>query len=73
MLGRIAKLMRAKPTGPEDGDLLLDASGDTVPSDGATGYATGCLFKHTDGGAGTSLYVNEGSGTSADFNALAGA
>lgn len=52
---------------------VLDAYGDTVPSDGADGYLTGCLFRHTDGGAGTSLYVNEGSVTSADFNAVAGA
>jgi hypothetical protein len=55
------------------GTGILLALGTTVPSDGAAGYATGCLFMHTDGGAGTSLYVNEGSVTSADFNALAGA
>jgi hypothetical protein len=42
--------------------------GTTVPSDGATGYATGCLFLHTDGAAATSVYINEGSVTSADFN-----
>ena len=51
----------------EDGILL--AYGKTVPADAATGYATGCLFLHVDGGDGTSLYVNEGSSTSADFNA----
>ena len=44
--------------------------GNTVPTDGAAGYATGCLFLHTDGGDGTSLYVNEGSSTTADFNAI---
>lgn len=47
---------------------ILAASGTTVPTDGARGYATGCLFIQTDGGAGTALYVNEGSKTSADFN-----
>ena len=48
---------------------VLAAYGTTVPSDGATGYATGCTLQHTDGGANTSLYVNEGSATSADLNA----
>ena len=56
--------------------VLLDgpmfASGTTVPSDGATGYGTGCIFQKTDGGAGTALYINEGNTTSADFNALTG-
>lgn len=56
----------------ENGDIL-DAHGDTVPADGTAGYATGCLFRHTDGGDGTALYVNEGTRTSADFNALNGA
>lgn len=43
--------------------------GTTVPSDGATGYAPGCLFIKSDGGADTTLYVNEGTAASADFNA----
>lgn len=45
------------------------SAGDTVPTDGWAGYATGCLFIHLDGGAGTALYVNEGSVTSANFDA----
>ena len=60
-----------------DNVLLTDGSGNalfahgtTVPSDAATGYATGCLYCHTDGTDGTALYVNEGSSTSADFNAI---
>lgn len=48
---------------------ILDAYGTTVPADNATGYATGCLFRHTDGGNGTALYVNEGTVAAADFNA----
>lgn len=52
----------------EDG--ILDCYGTTVPSDEATGYATGCIFRHTDGGDGTSLYVNEGDEDSCDFNAI---
>ena len=46
-------------------------TGATVPSDGASGYAVGGLFLKTDGGVGTALYVNEGTKTSADFNAIA--
>lgn len=49
---------------------ILQAAGVTVPGDGASGYATGCLFQHTDGGDGTALYVNEGTSLSADFNAI---
>lgn len=54
---------------PNKGGKIL-AWGDTVPTDEATGYATGCLFLHTDGGDGTSLYVNEGDASSCDFNAV---
>jgi hypothetical protein len=61
--------------GPPAADLdgLLQLSGITVPSDGVAGYATGCIFQHTDGAAETALYVNEGSDTSAAFVALAAA
>lgn len=52
-----------------DGDIVL-AGGNTVPSDSATGYATGCIFMHYDGGDGTALYVNEGTSASANFNAI---
>lgn len=52
---------------------ILRAWGDTVPVDTTPGYATGCLFQHTDGGDGTALYVNEGTISSCDFNALNGA
>jgi uncharacterized protein YjlB len=71
MKQRIAALLRTRPQGPEDGDNLLFDSGDTVPADGATGYQTGCIFQHTDGGEGTAFYVNEGTSASADFNVVA--
>lgn len=48
---------------------VLAAYGTTVPTDGTAGYATGCTFQKTNGGANTSLYINEGSATSCDFNA----
>lgn len=44
--------------------------GATVPTDGTGRYAPGCLFVHTDGSAGSCTYINEGTGTSCDFNAL---
>jgi hypothetical protein len=53
----------------DNGDFIIVA-GTTVPTDGAAGYATGCLFMQTDGGAGTSLYVNEGTNSSANFDAV---
>jgi hypothetical protein len=56
----------------ENGNFLLVA-GTSVPGDTEAGYATGCLFLKTDGGAATSLWVNEGSASSANFNAIAGA
>jgi hypothetical protein len=52
----------------EDG--ILDAYGNTVPTDETAGYAIGCIFRHTDGGDGTALYVNEGTASSCDFNAI---
>lgn len=54
------------------GDVLL-AQGATLPTDADAGYAVGCIFLKTNGGVGTVLYVNEGTASSADFNALAGA
>jgi len=58
----------------EDGrNNALLVAGTTVPTDGRAGFSTGCLFMQTDGGDGTALYVNEGTATSCDFNALNGA
>jgi hypothetical protein len=48
----------------------LKVSGATKPADGDAGYAKGCLFVDTDASAGAVLFVNEGSATSADFNAV---
>ena len=47
----------------------MKAMGTTVPTDGTAGYGKGCIFIDTDGGIGSTLYVNEGSNTSCDFNA----
>lgn len=52
------------------GEGINRLRGTTVPTDGATGYAKGCQFTKTDGSTGTTLYLNEGSNTSCDFNSL---
>lgn len=70
MQQRVASLIKSEV--PDNNEGLLSASGSTVPADGSTGYQTGCTFKHTDGGAGTAFYVNEGSVTSSAFVAVAG-
>jgi hypothetical protein len=55
------------------GNVLL-ATGATVPSDAVSGYAKGCLFIDTDVAAGTTgLYVNVGTTTSANFDAVSDA
>lgn len=49
---------------------ILLAFGETVPTDATAGYATGCIFIHTDGSAGTALYCNEGTSSSCDFDSV---
>lgn len=49
------------------------ASGATVPTDGTAGYAPGALFLKRSGTAGASLYINDGTATSCDFNPVGGA
>lgn len=70
MQQRVCDLIKMNPPVLGDSGLLFD-SGDTVPTDGSSGYQTGCIFQHTDGTTGTALYLNEGSNTSCDFNAVA--
>lgn len=50
---------------------ILQQCGTTVPADGTVGYAIGCLFQKLNGGAGTSLYINEGTAVSAAFKTVA--
>lgn len=68
MLGRIGRLLGIRELTPRKG--LIHVSGDTVPTDTSTGYATGCIFAKLDGGVSTAIYINEGSYSSSDFNAL---
>ena len=69
MLGRVCSLI--KMLKPQRNRGFLFASGTTVPTDETDGYQAGCTFQKTDGSGGTTLYVNEGSVTSSDFNAVA--
>ena len=47
------------------------ASGTTVPTDADAGYACGCIFYLTSGNTvGGTVYINEGTSSSADFNAI---
>ena len=66
MLRRISKLLKMQPPIYSDPGLLF-ASGITVPTNTTAGYQTGCIFQHTDGSAGTSLYINEGTYASCAF------
>lgn len=53
-----------------NGDVLL-ATGLTVPTNGSSGYAKGCLFIDTDVAGGTTgLNCNKGTNTSAAFTAV---
>ncbi len=54
----------------DDSGNVRYCTGATVPSNADAGYAQGCIFVNTAGGAGTTLYVNEGSAMSATFRAL---
>jgi len=47
-------------------EMILQCYGITVPG-GVAGYATGCIFHHTDGGANDAVYINEGTATTANF------
>jgi hypothetical protein len=53
----------------ENREILL-AAGTTVPADAGSGFSPGCLFFHTDGTLDTVLYVNDGTSSSCDFNAI---
>jgi len=52
----------------DDGIIL--AYGTSAPSDASSGYAEGCVFAVVNGSGGATLYVNEGSATSSDFNLI---
>lgn len=57
-------------TADPSGDILL-AAGTTVPTNGSSGYAKGCLFIDTDVATGTTgLNCNKGTNTSSFFTGV---
>lgn len=46
---------------------IVLAVGDSVPSNGVTGYARGCLFFYLNGEPSTSLWVNTGDTSGSAF------
>ena len=72
----LGRLMKGATAPIMESDVAYSAKifdyGATVPTDTAVGYATGCIFLHTDGAAGTAFYVNEGTAASCTFAAVAG-
>lgn len=53
---------------------IVRATGTDVPADDTSGYAKGCLFIDTDVAAGTTgLYVNVGTNSACNFDAVSDA
>lgn len=44
--------------------------GTVTITDAGAGYAKGCVYVKTDGAAGSTFYINEGSSSSCDFNVM---
>lgn len=53
-----------------EGNGKMFAWGTTVPTDGTAGYGPGCIFIDQNAAAGSQMFINEGSVTSCDFNAV---
>ncbi len=66
MIERVSSLLR-KQVPDVTAEGLLFASGEGVPSDGVTGYQTGCIYQRVDGGANTAFYINEGDNASSTW------
>ena len=68
-MGQKAIFGRGRTYYVEGVGILFD-HGTTLPSDGVSDFAPGCLFQKTDGTAGAQFYVNEGTLSSASFKAV---
>lgn len=68
--GLSAPIPRVYVDGGNDKAFMADCLTAHIPADGTAGYAAGCILQVRNGSAGTVLYVNEGSKTSCDFNAI---
>src|SRR3990167_741637 len=55
----------------DNNNKVMMASGATVPADADKGFAKGAYFFKSSGGSiGGTVYINEGTSASADFNAI---
>lgn len=54
----------------DDAGNVLKCRGTVTVTDGGAGYAKGCVYIKTDGSTATTFFVNEGSTSSCDFNAM---
>ncbi len=72
-----AQKMTVPPLGGDTERVIVEFStglgkvfvhGTTVPTDAVEGYAPGCLFFKVGGGDGDTLFLNEGTLASANFN-----
>lgn len=73
LVGGAARTINSQSIIPLEVDSNNDVSrckGTVTITDGGSGYAVGCRYIKTNGTAGTVEYVNEGSNTSCDFNAV---
>lgn len=68
MATKIHSLLKMKPSELKSGWLF--GSGTTVPVDGTAGYLPGAIWQKTNGGAGTSVWINEGTEAACDFDAI---
>lgn len=57
-------------TGRNSAGLVTECYGTVTVTDGGAGYAKGCRYTKTDGGVATTFFINEGSTSSCDFNAM---
>ena len=49
---------------------IIFTAGTAVPTDGDSGYKIGSMYIDVAGSASSTLYINEGTATSCDFNAV---
>jgi len=50
--------------------FVTRCKGTVTVTDAGAGYAKGCIYVKTDGATATTVFINEGSTTSCDFNAI---
>lgn len=59
-----------KVTARDASGNVSECNGTVTITDGGAGYAKGCRYTKTDGAVASTLFINEGSSSSCDFNAM---